>query len=216
MLANSKGGSGKSTLATNLASYLACWGIRVTLVDFDRQGSARDWLATRPPQRPEISAVSAELPHCPVPDDSDYRVLDVPAGLHGAQLSQLLCIADSIVIPVMPSPLDIRAAGRFIAELLADEAYAPHKRVCVVANRVRENTRSYRVLESFLARLDIPFVTRLRDTQNYVRAAEQGLGIFELPTREVLADLVQWQPLVAWLCGHSRICTLPPAASAGR
>ena len=213
MLANSKGGSGKSTLATNLASYFSCWGIRVTVVDFDRQGSARDWLAARPRQHPEIRAVAAALPECPVPDDSDYRVLDVPSGIQGDELTQLLRLADSIVIPVLPSPMDIRATGRFVAELLNNEAYAPDKRICVVANRVRERTRSYQVLESFLSRLDIPFVARLRDTQNYIRAAELGLGIFELPPREVLADLAQWQPLVAWLCGNRRISVIPPGAN---
>lgn len=210
MLANSKGGSGKSTLATNLASYFACWGIRVTLVDFDRQGSARDWLAARPPQRDGIRAVSALLPDCPVPDDSDYRLLDVPSGIHGEALTQLLRLADTVVVPVLPSPMDIRATGRFVAELLTNEAYAPDKRLCVVANRVRETTRSYRALEAFLAHLGIPFVARLRDTQNYVRAAEQGLGIFELPSRETLADLAQWQPLVHWLCGNRHTPAIPP------
>ena len=213
MLINSKGGSGKSTLATNLASYFACWGIRVTLVDFDRQGSALDWLQARPADRPEIRSVAAVAPDYPVPDDSDYRVLDVPSGVHDDQLTQLLSLADTIVIPVLPSPMDIRATGRFVAELLDSPAYTQDKRVCVVANRVREHTRSYRVLETFLKKLGIPFVTRLRDTQNYVRAAEQGLGIFELPRREVLSDLVQWQPLVTWLAGDRRLSAIPPLAT---
>ncbi len=212
MLINSKGGSGKSTLATNLASYFACWGIRVTLVDFDRQGSALDWLHARPADRPEIRSVAAVAPSYPVPDDSDYRVLDVPSGVHDEQLTQLLQLADTVVIPVLPSPMDIRATGRFVAELLANPAYAPDKRVCVVANRVREQTRSYRVLEEFLEKLGIPFVAHLRDTQNYIRAAEQGLGIFELPRREVLPDLAQWQPLVVWLAGDRRLSLIPPMA----
>lgn len=154
-LINAKGGSGKSTLACNLASFLACWGIRVTLVDFDRQGSALDWLAARPATRPAIRAMRADSGQ-PVPADSDYRILDVPAGIHGAALAHLLRLSDTVIIPVLPSPMDIRAAGRFIAELLQSEGYTPELRICVVANRVRTATQSYRALERFLDALVSP------------------------------------------------------------
>lgn len=214
-LINAKGGSGKSTLACNLASFLACWGIRVTLVDFDRQGSALDWLAARPAERPTIYATRADAGQ-PIPADSDYRILDIPSGVHGAALTHLLRISDTVIIPVLPSPMDIRAAGRFIAELLQSEGYTPELRICVVANRVRATTQSYRALERFLARLGIPFIARLRDTQNYLRATERGLSIFELPRREVVADLAQWQPLIAWVCGDPRLTLVPTIDEQGQ
>jgi chromosome partitioning protein len=69
----------------------------------------------------------------------------------------------------------------------------------VVANRVRENTLVYHKLERFLKSLKIPFVTSLRDTQNYIRAEERGLGIFEMAPSLVEKDLEQWQPLLKWL-----------------
>src|SRR5581483_9047954 len=47
MLLNAKGGCGKSTLATNLASYYATQEKSVVIADFDPQGSALEWLATR-------------------------------------------------------------------------------------------------------------------------------------------------------------------------
>lgn len=212
-LINAKGGSGKSTLACNLASFLANWGIRVTLVDFDRQGSALDWLTARPADRPTIRALRADSGQA-ISADSDYRILDVPAGIHGAALAHLLRLSDTVIIPVLPSPMDIRAAGRFISELLQNEDYRPELRLCVVANRVRAGTQSYRALEKFLARLGIPFIARLRDTQNYLRATERGLGIFELPRREVIADLVQWQPLIAWVCGDPRLTLVPTIGDA--
>jgi len=54
-------------------------------------------------------------------------------------------------------------------------------------------------LERFLSSLEIPFIATLRETQNYIRAAKQGLGIFELPFAQVADDLVEWQPILAWL-----------------
>ena len=85
---------------------------------------------------------------------------------------------------------DILTAGR----VSRDEV-----KLAVVANRVREHTLIYQSLETFLTALDIPFVTTLRDTQNYIRAAERGLGIFEMAPSAVEFDLEQWQPLIKWL-----------------
>ena len=208
LVVNAKGGSGKSTLACNLASFFACWGVEVSLVDFDRQGSARDWLQQRPPSHPPVTVLHAR-PNDPLPEQCDYRILDVPSGLDGEALAQMLALADTVIVPVLPSPVDIRAGGRFIAELLQSPGRRAEQRLCVVANRCRATTHSYRALEHFLARLEIPFIARLRDTQNYLRAAEQGLGIFELPTREVIKDLAEWQPLVAWISGDPRLILVP-------
>lgn len=215
LVANAKGGSGKSTIATNLASYFACWGIRVTLVDFDRQGSALDWLRARPADRPAIAGVESSAGRYEAPATSDYVVVDVPAGLHGEELARCLALAESVIVPVLPSPMDIRASGRFVGELLSSPGFRRGRtRVCAVANRVRRNTNSYRHLEAFLVRLGIPFIGRLRDTQNYVHAAAAGLGIFELPPRRVAQDLGEWQPLVGWLTLDERLGVIPPIAPA--
>jgi chromosome partitioning protein len=39
----------------------------------------------------------------------------------------------------------------------------------------------------------------LRDAQNYVRSAETGLGIHEMPQWQVRQDLVSWEPITRWL-----------------
>ncbi|MEE8055805.1 MAG: chromosome partitioning protein, partial [Gammaproteobacteria bacterium] len=74
-----------------------------------------------------------------------------------------------------------------------------------VANRVREDTLvSYR-LETYLEGLKLPngkrlpFLTVLRASQNYIRAADQGLTIFELAPSMTYYDMEQWVPLLRWL-----------------
>ena len=42
-------------------------------------------------------------------------------------------------------------------------------------------------------------MTSLRDTQNYIRAAEGGYGIFELPPYIVDKDIKQWRRLINWI-----------------
>jgi len=96
--------------------------------------------------------------------------------------------------------MDIRAAAHFIKELLTvGKVSRKETRLAVVANRVREYTLIYHTLEAFLDSLKIPFVATLRDTQNYIRAADRGLGIFELAPSLVWQDLEQWEPLLEWL-----------------
>lgn len=200
MVLNPKGGSGKSTLATNLASYYSIQGKRVTLVDFDPQSSSLDWLAARPLERPRIRGRVGFEEKLQMSKKSDYVIMDSPAGVHGKPLKALVKQSQTVIIPVLPSPIDIRATARFIQELLIVGRVSREKtKLAVVANRVREHTMVYQALERFLTSLDIPFLTHLRDTQNYIRAAEQGLGIFELAPSAVAQDTLQWGPLIQWL-----------------
>ena len=200
ILLNTKGGCGKTTLATNLASYHIRQGHRVMLADFDPQGSTSEWLAARPAERPVIHGVKAWKEPVRAPERPDYLIIDAPAGVHGRELAHLLRNAHHILIPVLPSPIDIRAAAHFIGDLLLTcKAMGSNATVAVIANRVREQTIIYKDLTHFLSSLEIPFIASLRETQNYIRAAKQGLGIFELPFAQVADDLLEWQPILAWL-----------------
>ena len=222
MLLNAKGGCGKSTLATNLASYYASQGKSVVIADFDRQGSSLDWLEVRPQDRPPIRGIAAWRDPVRVPRSTDYVIMDVPAGAHGADLTALVRRAQTVIIPVLPSPTDIRAAAHFIHEaLLVGKIVRDETRLAVVANRVRENTsiqntmenvlnsmsisystlntQIYHNLERFLSRLRIPFIATLRESQNYLVADARGLGIFDLNRSQVTRDTEQWEPLLKWL-----------------
>lgn len=209
VVVNTKGGSGKSTLATNLAGYYACWGIRVALVDYDPQESSLDWLRARPAELPQIVGMSGASGERVSPL-VDYVVMDIASGADNNTLSSVLPSADIVLVPVLPSPMDIRASGRFIVELLQNPAFNEKRtRIAVVANRVKQNTKVYQRLQAFLHELGLPFVGSLRETQNYIAAAEQGISLFEMPTRTVIKDLLQWQPLVAWL-SNGKLPVLPP------
>ncbi len=200
MVMNSKGGSGKTTLATNLASYYASRAKLVLLADFDPQSSSLAWLAARPEENPPIRGLAAWRDMLWVPQEIDTVVMDVAAGVRDRRLARLLRRAQTIIIPVLPSALDIRAATDFIGELLSIHSksrLAP--KIAVVANRVRENTRAFETLGEFLEGLDLPFLTSLRDSQNYISAAERGVGIFEMRPASVATDLEQWDPLLKWL-----------------
>ncbi len=200
MLLNAKGGCGKSTLASNLASYFATEGHSVALVDFDPQSSGLEWLAARPENAAEIIGIDGTEAGMRLPRNVDTTIFDVAAGISGKELTAMVRRAETIIIPVLPSPSDIRATSHFIRDLLlVGKVSRKQTKLAVVANRVRENTVVYHKLEKFLKSLKIPFITTLRDTQNYIRAEERGLGIFEMAPSAVEKDLEQWAPLTKWL-----------------
>lgn len=198
LVVNPKGGCGKSTIATNLASYYALWDVPVALIDMDPQQSSLEWLGQRPARLSPIEGVDGSHGRLSVSDEIQRVVIDCPARTSNTQLQRLFGQADEVLIPVLPSPIDIRAAGHFIGELLLDKMLRK-SRIGLVANRVRENTLIYSNLERFLSQLKVPLVTHLRDTQNYIRAAESGHGIFEMPPYMVDKDIDTWRPLIQWI-----------------
>jgi chromosome partitioning protein len=132
--------------------------------------------------------------------NTEYLVIDAPARSHGKELAELVKRAESIIVPVLPSPIDIKAAQKFVAELMQTSKVADKKaKVAVVANRVRENTLIFDELDEYLSKLKAPYVTSLREAQNYIRAYQRGLGIHELPPYLAWPDWEQWDSLLEWL-----------------
>lgn len=201
LVLNSKGGCGKSTIATSLAAYFAVRDERVALVDYDRQASSLEWLQRRPANRPPITGVAGfDEGFRPVPRNTDVVVIDAPAGCHGRELTELVRHAETIVVPVLPSTIDIVASGKFIDDLYeVGKVERREVKLAVVGNRVREVTLIAQELDDYLGKLKMPYVTKLREAQNYVRAYTRGLGIHELPEYLAWPDWEQWKPLVGWL-----------------
>lgn len=206
LVLNSKGGCGKSTLATNIAGYFAQLGKRVALADCDPQGSSRDWLSIRPSSATEIYDASIRGGKLHVPRNTDVIVIDTPAATHGQRLANYVRLGQTMVIPLMPSPIDIRAAEHFIDELYSLRKLIKRKiKLATVANRVREDTLAAAKLDYYLDKMKLPsgqklpYMTVLRSSQNYIKAAEKGLSIFEFAPAKTLYDREQWQPLLRWL-----------------
>ena len=209
LVVNAKGGCGKTTIATNLASFYARAGRGVALIDQDPQESSLHWLGLRGETTASIHGIPTSERHCRgitrawrmrLPPAVERVVVDAPAGVQGMALVDMVREADAVLIPVLPSPIDIHAASRFIQDLLLVAKVRQRGiRVGVIANRVRENTRVYEALTRFLDSLEMPFVARLRDTQNYIRAAEAGLGVHELSRLKGRADRRAWEAIHRWL-----------------
>ena len=222
---NPKGGSGKTTIAVNLASYYALHGERPTLMDFDPQASAARWVRKRQPGQSPIHLINAfekdsrvtRAFQLRVPESTGRVIVDTPAAIDATEMPELVANADKILVPVLPSDIDIHACARCISSLLlVAKVRRSDNRLGIIANRVRRNTRMYQSLTRFLGTLDIPIVATIRDSQNYVRGAELGLGLHEMRHYQVSEDLTAWAPLLAWLnepSGRAAAAAAVPAAA---
>ena len=201
LIVNAKGGCGKSTIATNLAAYYANEGYMTVLADYDPQGSALSWLDERPETAAPITGLAAyDEGLRRLPRNADFVIMDAPARSHGTELTELVRHAETILVPVLPSPIDIKSAADFITELLGRGKVATRQaKVGLVANRIMENTLIFDELEEYLEKIRVPYLAALREAQNYIRAYQRGLGIHELPPYLAWPDWEQWDPIIEWL-----------------
>ena len=201
MVLNAKGGCGKRTLATNIAVFFARQGLEVCIADYDQQHSSLDWLAQRPADLPAITGVPAfEEGLRNVARSTEVLVIDAPARVHGTELNELVRRAETIIVPVLPSAIDMKACAHFMSELLdIGRVSRKQARLALVANRVREYTLIYEELDQYLSKLKIPYLGCLREAQNYVRAYARGMGVLELPEYLAAPDWQQWAPIGDWL-----------------
>lgn len=212
VVANLKGGSGKTTISTTLAAWLAGLKLGTALLDLDPQRAATEWLERRPAKRAPIRGLSMSKVAqgitmsfaLRIPVGTDWLVVDTPAGLSGPHLSSVVRGASAILIPVLPSEMDTRAAAKTISDLLLRAKIArDSNRIGIIANKVRQRTLAFDRLQRFLASLDLPIIASLHDRQAYPQATYEGLGLGEIQTSNITDELASWTEIIRWINARS-------------
>ena len=202
LVASSKGGVGKTTLSTNLAAHFANDGKRTVLVDADRQGSSRHWAEKRAAMENAVLPIDGTRRDWDrkLPNDAERVVVDAAAGAHGAELAHFLDVADAVVVPVLPSTIDLEATVPFLNTLAQHPRVRKGKLpVGLVGNRLRPWTNASQQSMDLLRQWPYPLVAELRDTQAYVLMAGLGRSLFDYQSQQVREHQEDWSPLLKWL-----------------
>jgi chromosome partitioning protein len=202
LVASSKGGAGKSTLATNLAAYYAVDGRNTVLVDADRQGSALRWSEKRAAHADAVLGLSGLRRDWQrhVPADAERLIVDTAAGIRAGEVDDWLEHVDAVVVPVLPSAIDLEATEPFLAELAELPRIKRGKvAVGIVANRLKPWTNASQLAVEEMRGFPFPLVGELRDTQGYVLANALGKSIFDYRSELVRSHQEDWAKLLRWL-----------------
>ena len=203
-LVNSKGGSGKSTLTVNLAVALAARGKRVVLADCDPQLSTATWCERRPSEAVPLEWLVLgrlrRLSSFQAPVGVDYLLVDTPAGIRPADLAPVLRPGDRLLVPMVPSVIDLDASERFVNGLAGLEAVeAGEVRVGLVLNRVRPETISTRTALERVAAFPFPLLAQIRDTQAYLLSASLGKSLYDSHSQAARERQEDFRKLLRWL-----------------
>jgi chromosome partitioning protein len=169
-LASRKGGAGKTTLATHLAVEAERLDGPVAMIDLDSMQSLTKWWDVREAQTPafvrhaDLAATLTQL------RGLGYKtvIIDTPPSIDPL-VAEAIRLSDLVIIPVQPSPNDLRAIGVTIR--LVEDAGKPMQFVVTrTKHRARANQQAVELLQTH-GPVCKQFLT---DREDYKRAMSVG------------------------------------------
>ncbi|WP_414041629.1 AAA family ATPase [Acidithiobacillus sp. M4-SHS-6] len=187
-LFNAKGGCGKTTLAWNLAMGLSRRGTTL-LLDADSQGSLGDWADwAAEAEGHALSVQNWSEQDAGSADKFAYWVIDCPPSLESPATREVLAMADWVLLPVLPSPLDLWASQRSVEVISALHADKRDRQAAFVLNQVENHSALSRATESAVQALGLTVLpVQVARRAIYRNAAIEGKSVYQMGKRATAA-----------------------------
>lgn len=197
-IAQHKGGAGKTTLSAQLAAALGLTDAKVLIIDVDPQGSLTEWHKVRSQTLGRKNKITLfqtqgwkmmrELPR--IQREFDYIIVDTPPHAE-SESSIAIRLADLVLMPMQPSPLDVWACAPTIKIILQEK-----KPLMLVMNRLPAKSRLNDTIMDKLNGMSVQVArSTLGNRVAFASSMMQGLGVGEFDPRGMaaaeMADLLK-------------------------
>lgn len=191
-----KGGVGKSTVAQNLAVCFAHAGYKVCICDVDTNQSAIRWSGLRPDDMPAIPVFGwpdgIELSKNVKIISKDYEIviIDGTPSLNKVA-SKIILLADLLLIPLIPSGLDMWATEQFIERYKDAQQEKEMEIPAYFLLNQYQHTNLAKEVKDALDETIVPVLqTTLNSRTAYREAVIKGLGVVEYKDDKARAETV--------------------------
>jgi chromosome partitioning protein len=180
-----KGGIGKSTITGNLAGELIEAGFNVRVLDTDPQQSLTNWgklgdgvlsliSEAVETEHPQVFSRAVEL----AKEKADIVLIDTPPGFADPALLASL-MADVVLLPSGPSPLDIMAAKDALELVQEAQKSRPDLRIRFIPSKLIARAGLSNDLPQALKDLGAPVLPGIHQRTVVAEAALSGLTVIE-------------------------------------
>ena len=190
-----KGGTGKTTLAVNMAMGLLRRASTAVL-DLDPQRSSWQWsrIAEGGVLAAHVHEAHGDVNEAVADLRGRYRylVVDCPPSVHAEQTRQVFQIADQLLVPVQPSPMDLWATVGVVEAVAAAQRLRPRLWARIVLNQLETRTVLSREIRSVIDEVGLAVLeSDVRRRAVYRNAMAEGKTVFDMGSvgREAVMEI---------------------------